>query len=186
MRSLRFLGILLAIALIAGSLLLERGTRQPGSAGGEEHADQPGYSARDAEVIETGPDGRPRYRLHAARIEQQPRDASIALTDIRMTYRTEAGTDWQLTAEHGRMPEDAHRIELEGSVVASGLPLDSREVARITTERLAFDTRTERIATRSPVAIDWSGQRLTSLGAVADLKGHRLSLESKVHGRFTP
>ncbi|MBK7250574.1 MAG: LPS export ABC transporter periplasmic protein LptC [Gammaproteobacteria bacterium] len=187
MRPLHVIGILLALALIGGSLLLQqRSAQQPVSAAPEERAEQPGYSARDAEIVETGPDGLPRYRLHAARIEQMPRDARITLADIRMTFRAETGTDWTLTARRGRMPEDARRIELDGSVVASGQLPRSRETARLVTEQLAFDTEAELLVTRAPVAIDWSGQRLVSLGAVADLRTHRLSLESKVHGHFTP
>lgn len=184
---LRLLGLLALLVLIAGSLLLGRDTQQlePAAADAPPGA-QPGYSARDAEIVETGPDGRPRYRLHAERIVQQPRDASVALQEITMTYRTEAGRDWQLTAERGRVPENARRIELEGSVVATGLPLRSRELARITTDRLSFDTQTERLITRAPVSVDWSGQRLTARGLVADLKEQHLSLESDVHGRFTP
>lgn len=184
---LRIAGALAALALIAASFFLTRALRDAETEiAGERAIEQPGYSARDVEIVETGLDGRPRYRLHAARIEQQPRVSSIFMHDIALTYRTESGRDWLLTAERGRMPQDARLIQLEGSVVAAGLPPGSQQTARISTEELAFDTQAERLATGAPVAIDWSGHRLTALGLIANLKEQRLSLESRVHGRFTP
>lgn len=184
---LRIAGAFAALALIAASFLLGRSLREAETGiAGERAVEQPGYSARDVEIVETNADGRPRYRLHAARIEQRPLEASILLHEIAMTWRTESGLDWQLRADRGRMPQDARRIWLQGSVVASGLPPRSQQTARISTEELAFDTQSERLFTRAPVAIDWSGHRLTALGLVANLKEGRLSLESRVHGRFTP
>lgn len=184
---LRIAGALAALALIAASFLLGRDMREAQSeVPGEPTVEQPGYSARDAEIVETAADGQPRYRLHAARIEQQPRESSIEMYDIDMSYRTEAGLDWQLTADRGRMPQDARHVLLQGSVVVSGLPPRTEHVARISTEELSFDMQSERLYTQAPVAIDWSGHRLTALGLVANLKEQRLSLESRVHGRFTP
>jgi len=47
-----------------------------------------GYSARDAQIIETGPDGRARFTLQAALIEQQPATRDIVLTDIDMRLQS--------------------------------------------------------------------------------------------------
>ena len=46
----------------------------------------PGYAARDAEVIETGYDGRERYRLKAAVIRQQTESGVIDLEQLEMNY----------------------------------------------------------------------------------------------------
>jgi LPS export ABC transporter protein LptC len=175
------------VALVIAVLVIGRGAREaaPGVRALSE-IEQPGYSARDAQVVETGPDGRPRYRLTAELIEQQPRDGSIRLESIAMRYRTEDGADWRLTAERGLMPQSARRIELEGDVRVTGVPTGSRSPATISTERLQLDTQTEQVTTREPVALEWSGVRLTARGMVADLKAERLSLESDVDGRFTP
>ena len=42
----------------------------------------PGYAAHDAEVIETGYDGRERYRLNAKVIRQQTETGVIDLEDV--------------------------------------------------------------------------------------------------------
>ena len=83
----RPLGYVAIISVVAGSYFL-------GVAGrGDDTADSavttspdPGYAARDAEVIETGFDGRERYRLNARVIRQQSETGAIDLEDLRMDY----------------------------------------------------------------------------------------------------
>ena len=46
----------------------------------------PGYAARDAVIIETGYDGRERYRLNAQVIRQQIETGNIDLEHLEMDY----------------------------------------------------------------------------------------------------
>lgn len=181
------IGLAIVVAIIAGVMLLGRTDRATDAAMTEDpRASNPGYSARDAVIIETGEDGRPRYRLQAETIRQQPNDLTVTLEDLALQYAGEDGTLWNASADRGVVPQSGDRIDLAGDVVLTGM-LDGTEVpARIETERLAFDTRAEVATTDAPVTITWAGERITSRGLRADLQSQRLRLESEVHGSYSP
>ena len=179
--------VLVIVAVIAGSVLLGR-ARQPAVSTVKDAAtSQPSsYAARDAEIIETGSDGRPLYTLQAELIEQRPGDSTVQLERVEMDYRDGSGNRWRVRARNGVILEDAARVELEGDVQVAGTPPGNYEDAEITTEQLSFDTRRDVVSTSEPVTLRWAGRELTARGLVADLKDRKLRLESDVHGRFTP
>jgi LPS export ABC transporter protein LptC len=178
---------LAVLAVIAGSLLLGR-SRQPvtTTVSGSAEAAAGAYAARDAEIVETGPDGRPLYTLHADRIEQKPDAATVQLEGVEMNYRDASGNRWIVRAAEGRILDDASRVELAGRVRVAGTPPGDYADATIATERLTFDTQRDLVTTKEPVTINWSGRELTGRGLVADLKAQHVRLESDVHGSFTP
>jgi LPS export ABC transporter protein LptC len=107
----RIFTALAVLAVIAGSLLLGR-SRQPAPSTVTDSGDAAGssYAARDAEIVETGADGRPLYTLHADLIEQKPEAATVQLAGVDMDYRDASGNRWRARAEQGRILEDASRI----------------------------------------------------------------------------
>jgi LPS export ABC transporter protein LptC len=173
--------------MIVGSLLLGR-SPEPAARTVAASSDPAAssYSARDAEVIETGLDGRPLYTLQAEVIEQKSDATTVHLEGVEMDYRDASGNRWQVRAEQGRILEDASRVELEGSVRVAGTPPGEYEDALIMTERLTFDALRDVVTTRDAVTLVWSGREITARGLVADLKARHLRLESDVHGSFTP
>jgi LPS export ABC transporter protein LptC len=183
----RILTGLVVLAVIAGTLLLGR-SRQPITQTVAESADASGssYAARDAEIVETGADGRPLYTLHADLIEQNSAAATVQLEGVDMDYRDASGNRWSVRAEQGRILEDASLIELAGRVRVAGTPPGEYEDALITTEQLTFDAQRDLVTTREPVTFNWSGRELRGRGLVADLKAQHVRLESDVHGSFTP
>lgn len=194
----RILALVVVLALLAGTFFFGHGESardQPvtsTTAGGDT-----GYSARDAEIVETGVDGKPRYRLEADRITQQPHDGMVNLEHVTMHYRTDLGEEWRLRADHGELPEDARNVRLDGSVLVQG-PLASASHAKsdqataertmpeleLTTEHLNVDTLEQVVTTPDPVTVLWSGERIDGIGLWANLKEQRLRLESHVHGLF--
>ena len=158
----------------------------------------PGYAARDAEVIETGFDGRERYRLKAAVIRQQTESGVIELERLEMDYHrnTQAtagdapaiignpGEIWHLTSDHGQVREEGNDVELNGNVRLTGPPQGGVEPLSLTTETLRINTPTEFIETDAPVKLRWSGHEIDAVGMRADLKAGTLSLESDVNGHF--
>jgi LPS export ABC transporter protein LptC len=160
----------------------------------------PGYAARDAEVIETGYDGRERYRLKAAVIRQQTESGVIDLERLEMNYHREAqatpgdapATDnqasevWHLTSDHGQVREEGNDVELKGDVRLTGAAQGDAEPLSLTTETLRINTPTEFIETDAPVTLRWAGHKLDAVGMRADLKAGTLSLESDVNGHFSP
>lgn len=204
MRIPRPLGIGIVIALVAGVYFISRMSR--GSDTDDAAAPQlrdPGYAARDAEVIETGEDGRERYRLTAERIRQQSETGEIELERLAMNYRpTEESTDtgskpassnapgalsaWRVTADRGGVQANGDQVRLDGNVHVIGPAPGSGAPVELNTEVLFMSLDAEVIRTESPVAVQFSGHRLTAVGLQADLKARTLRLESDVHGTFTP
>jgi LPS export ABC transporter protein LptC len=159
----------------------------------------PGYAARDAVVVETGFDGRERYRLNARVIHQQIDSSVIDLEDLEMEYHpaaqervageapTAAGDEkWHLESDRGQVRADGDDVQLDGNVVLKGQAPGTGEPITLSTETMRINTPTEFIETDAPVRLRWSGHQLDALGMRADLKAGTLRLESKVHGTFTP
>jgi len=184
---IRGLTTLIVIAIIVGAALLgQQRFKQNAPAPAQPHTEEPGYAARDAELIETGADGRPLYRLNAEVIRQQPKDDSAQLDKVRMTYRAENSSQWSLSADHGSVRENNEYIELVGDVRVIGLLPGATDLAQILTERLSFNTQSEVATTDDPVTLVWGHRELHGTGLVASLKDRQVKLESGVHGRFTP
>lgn len=152
----------------------------------------PGYAARDAEVIETGYDGRERYRLKAGVIRQQTESGLIDLEKLEMNYHriaqpgADAGEVWHLTSDRGQVRANGDDVELTGNVRVTGPAQSGAEPLSLSTESLRINTPTEFIETDAPVKLRWSGHELDARGMRADLKAGTLSLESDVNGHFFP
>ncbi len=149
-------------------------------------AQSPGYSARDAVLIETGADGLPMYTLRAAEIRQQPASRTALLAQVEMQFRDAAGQVWHGRANEARVSDQASEVDLTGAVTLSGLLPGTTEPARISTDRLSVDTRAEVVETKDPVTLDWGGQQIRARGLLAQLREQRVQLESNVHGRYAP
>jgi LPS export ABC transporter protein LptC len=161
----------------------------------------PGYAARDATVIETGYDGRERYRLNASVIRQQTESGVIELEKLAMDYHpdaqdrlsgkpapalTAATEVWHLTSDSGEVRADGDDVQLTGNVRVTGPAPDTGEPLSLSTESLRINTPTEFIETQAPVKLRWSGHEIDALGLEADLKAGTLRLESDVNGHFFP
>jgi LPS export ABC transporter protein LptC len=202
----RPLAYVAVIAVISVAYFIGRGGRDSG--GGDDASalpPDPGYAARDAEVIETGYDGRERYRLSAKVIRQQSETAAIELESLSMLYHPgaqpgltgeaapapspagkTADDSWQLTSDHGQVRADGDDVLLSGNVRVTGPAPGTGLPLQLTTSELRINTPTEFIETRAPVKLLLSGNELDAVGMQADLKAGRLRLESEVHGRFAP
>ena len=198
----RPLGFVALIVVIAAAYYIGRSGR------GGEDADamavtvpDPGYAARDAEIIETGYDGRERYRLKAAVIRQQLDANVIELERLEMDYHpgsqaavpgeapvsaAAARENWHVTSDHGRVRANGDDVMLSGNVVVTGAEPASGDPLTLKTRSLRINTPTEFIETRDPVTVRWSAHELTAVGMKYDLKTGKLRLESDVHGEFFP
>jgi lipopolysaccharide export system protein LptC len=174
--------ILLAIAWLA----LNGETSGPAApAPASVSAQSPGYSARDALLIETGMDGLAMYTLHAADIREQ--SARVALLEqVEMQFRDPAGQLWQARANQARVTDQAAQVDLSGDVAVSGLLPGTAGPVRISTDRLSVDTRSGIVETADAVKIESNGGQLTGRGLVANLREQRIRLESQVHGHYAP
>lgn len=145
-----------------------------------------GYSASGAEILQTGIDGAPRYRMQATRVEQRPTTREVRLESVQMQVRDSRDGQWHLTARGGLMAEDASRVELAGDVHVSGVRGPGEAPMEIRSETLAYDADAQRVSSRDDVTIELEGRQLAAHGMSADLKARNVQLESRVHGRFVP
>jgi LPS export ABC transporter protein LptC len=196
----RPIGLALMIAVIAGAYFVGRSGRSDTVADtGTDSLPDPGYAARDAQVIETGYDGRERYRLNAKVIRQQSATGVIDLETLDMDYYPDAqaklpgekptsskaaGELWHLKSDRGQVRADGDDVQLNGNVVVTGHAPQSVEPLVLSTDSMRINTPTEFIETSAPVIFRWAGQELSALGMQADLKVGTLRLESDVHGSF--
>jgi LPS export ABC transporter protein LptC len=160
----------------------------------------PGYAAHDAVIIETGYDGRERYRLNAKVIRQQTDGGTIELESLDMDYhpgaqpgiageaRSSVPNDetWHLRSDQGVVRADGDDVLLKGNVRVTGAKPGAGQPMVLSTSELRMNTPTEYIETSAPVTLSLSGHEVHAVGMKADLKAGTLSLESRVHGQFSP
>jgi LPS export ABC transporter protein LptC len=187
----RVLGVLLGVAAIAAAwVLLDRRelmrSIEPEAPKAAARAPVPGYSARHAEIVETGRDGRPMYIVRAETIQQDPAEQSVTLATVRMEMIDQTGQRWTARSDYGQIYQGQSTVQLTGDVLVSGTFKGSKDPAEIATDRLWFDTVANIVKTTSPVTLNWAGRRMQSNGLSANLKDQSLKLESSVHGLFTP
>jgi LPS export ABC transporter protein LptC len=200
-RFARPLGTVAVIAVVATAYFLARASRgEDTEAASAALPPDPGYAALDAEVIETGYDGRERYRLNAKVIRQQIDSSLIDLEQLQMDYHPGAqarvpgektapdgsGDEvWHLRSDSGQVRADGDDIELVGNVHVTGSAPGSGDPISLKTARMRINTPTEFIQTDERVTLLWSGHELVAKGLKADLKAGTLRLESDVHGEFS-
>ena len=184
----RVLGTALLIALaVAG--LLRLSSEQIGTTPRSQATPampNPGYSARDATLIETGADGRPMYTVHAATVRQVPESQVVNLTLVQLLFRDPKGQLWHGSSDRGLILDEAARVDMIGNVKLWGLLPGTDEDAHISTDALHVNTQTEVITTQDPVMLDWSRQHLRARGMIVRLKSSQVALESDVYGVFLP
>jgi lipopolysaccharide export system protein LptC len=178
------LAMLLLVA-VAGWLTLQRvpGVATPPA---RPTVQEPGYTATDAHLVETGADGKPLYALQARTIRQQPQSRDIALEEVHMNFNDPDGGSWSARADHGLVQPESSEVQLSGRVDVTGTFAGSPQPAHIMTDTLSVDTHTQVIRTPAPVELDWAGGIMQARGLYASLKNHSIRLEADVRGHFEP
>jgi len=183
----RIFAFLTVVAVAIGSLLLlarQGGMPQTTTVSRSDAND--GYSARDAQLWETGSNGLPLYTVNAALIRELPRHDSVQLTRVDLTFLDPSGNKWLATAERGDIKRGSGQVELAGNVHVTAAVQGAHAPILIRTDALTFDSHTDRVSTADPVTLLWAGQQLNAKGLIVNLKTHRLQLESQIHAIVTP
>jgi LPS export ABC transporter protein LptC len=172
--------ILAIVGIIIGALILgEGGPASTVKPAGEESTEVPGYSARNAEVTQTGDDGRPEFVVVSPLIRQQANDERVQLDAPRMTFVSAENGTWHAQSRSGLIRADGASVDLHGDVKMEGQLSGSPVVIRTST--IAFDTHTEIARTPAFFTVDARGGTLDATGLVANLKDGTLELESNPH-----
>jgi lipopolysaccharide export system protein LptC len=192
MKIYRVMAALALIALIGGFVLL---------GGQHEHSPSPspvitreipqepdGYAAKDARLVQTGPDGRPLYIVEAEHMQQHPGLGTVDMEQVQVGFHDDTGNLWQATGNHGVLGQTTGQVDLAGNVHAYGLLPGTQNEANLNTEHLHVDTQAQKVRTQDPVTMVTSDQhnQVHSLGLYADLKTGHVVLESNVHGVYLP
>jgi LPS export ABC transporter protein LptC len=199
---LRIAGALGLVAVVAIAFFVGRAGRgDNGTDAASRPPPDPGYAARDAEVIETGYDGRERYRLRAEVVRQKIDSSVIELEQLEMRYRPgaqplvageqaptteQAAEVWNLTSDRGEMRANGDDILLTGDVHVTGPAPGGGAPVSLTTTTMRINTPTRFIETDAPVTLRWAGHTMNAQGLEADLNRGSLRLKSNLHGTFTP
>src|SRR5262245_34708049 len=174
---LRVVIVLAIIGIIIGALFLGQGGPVPTVTPGTGNAgDVPGYSARNAEVTQTGDDGRVMFTVVSPLIRQQANDERVQLDAPRITFTSVENGTWHAQARSGLIQADGSIVDLHGDVKMDGMLSDSPVV--ITTSTISFDTRTEIARTPAHVTIKARGGTLEGSGLIANLKDSSVQIES--------
>ncbi|MFZ0501699.1 MAG: LPS export ABC transporter periplasmic protein LptC [Steroidobacteraceae bacterium] len=182
----RILAILTIVAVIVASILLSRQqSATPAATAVQPNEWDEGYSAQNAQLVETGADGLPLYTLNAATMRQLPNADQVQLTQVQMTFRDPNGDPWTATADRGEVEQGSQHVQLAGDVHISGTIAGAAGEAQLFTATLSVDLRTDLVNTKDPVQMLWGGRQLSSTGVVANLKDDRVQLESAVHGTYS-
>jgi LPS export ABC transporter protein LptC len=176
--------ILLSVAVLVAVLIMSRGSGTATTRASQAEAyEQPGYSARNARVIETDEQGQPVYRVEAAVVRQRPNDSRVQLAAPRMSILTADGDTVHVQARSGQIREDGSEIQLFGDVKLdgelSGTPVE------VATSILYYDTPTQLVRVPAPVTYRQARGTMEASGLTADLKQSLITLES-VNGQFEP
>jgi LPS export ABC transporter protein LptC len=176
--------ILLSVAVLIGVFVLSRNSGNVTAPSSQvQPYEQPGYSARNARVVETDENGRPVYRVEAALVRQRPNDSRVQLAAPRMSLETSEGDTVNVEARSGQIREDGSEVHLFGDVKLngelSGTPIE------VETSILKYQTATELVTVPAPVVFRQRRGSMEAPGLVADLKRGLITLES-VNGKFDP
>ena len=145
--------------------------------------DDLGFAATEAELIETGADGAPLYRLRAQRIAQQRPDAEVVLTDPRLSYVDRTQGTWTLQSERGTLSADRQSVAFAGAVRARRTQARA-PLLDLRTDALQVDLKRRLADTAAPVDIEWGRARLTAAGMHADMVSGLFVLSGDGHGRL--
>ncbi len=182
----RIFAALVFIVVIGGTILFGGPQGETTATTIIEEPHEPGYAARNAKLVQTGPDGHPLYTVDADVIRQQPNDDTVQLERATLGFYDANGALWTARGDEGQVGQDTGKVELSGNVHVEGTPQGTSQPAQISTPHLAFDTNTKIVSTKAPVTLTWSGQQIKGKGMRATLNDGRVQLESAVHGTAVP
>ncbi len=146
--------------------------------------DPPGYVALDAEVTETGADGRPLYRLLAERVERTANGGQVTLHKPRLRYAPTAGSNWTLQADSGELLPDSQHVTLKGAIVATGSNVDDPPLT-LRTEQLAVDMLQQHADTDGRVYMEQQNMQLNALGLHLNLRELTWTLDGDGHFKLS-
>lgn len=150
--------------------------------GGERPEDQPSIILHGARAVSHKPDGNEEYEVEAETLTFFEIGQRAELTYPRVKL---FGNDaqWQVSANKGEMDQDRKIIHLSGSVRARR---GGTEPIEVTTDRMVYDARDERMTIPVPVEVHHPGGVTRAGELEADLEHGLLLMDEGVETRYAP
>ena len=180
MKRLWWLMALLAVVGIIAWLSPDRFTSSATDDAANAEGSSPGYVALDADLTETGLDGRPLYRLQATHIARAANSELISLTQPRLSYQPAPDTQWTLRADSGALQPDGQLLSFDGAIEASGGNADDPPIT-LRTASLAVNLQQQRADTDARVYLEQNRMQLNALGLHLNLRLLTWTLDGDGH-----
>ncbi|MFK8017598.1 MAG: LPS export ABC transporter periplasmic protein LptC [Gammaproteobacteria bacterium] len=142
-----------------------------------------GYYLKGAVLSATDDSGIVRYQLRAERIDHDPVDGMITLSNLELDYGNTANV-WRVNAASGTMPKSNNRIALAGDVTTRLLNAASHGATQMSSATLDINLRDETAVTEDAVTVMFEGGGLDAIGLDVDLANETFTLRSDVKGVF--
>ncbi len=146
----------------------------------------PGYYLQGASILGTDEEGQALFRVQAASAEELPAQNRLLLSDVAVSYQSEAQVPWVLTATQGHAFLDETYLDFSGEVELIRSEQPDSGPMMIRTSSLRLEPETFDVHTDGPVSLYFGDRRLDAIGLSANLKAERMALESDIHGEFGP
>jgi LPS export ABC transporter protein LptC len=142
-----------------------------------------GYYLTDAVLSTTDDSGIVRYQLRASRIDHQPNDGVIALSELELDYGNDKNL-WRVSAQRGLMPRSGDQIALSGEVTTTLQSAAAHGATQMVSDYMDVDIAGETATTDAPVIVRFVEGELRAVGLDVDLANETITLRSNVQGVF--
>lgn len=131
------------------------------------------------DIVRTGPNGLPQYRLQAKRIEHfESQDKSLMLAPRLVTLMKDRPSS-TASAQSAVATDHQNRIELSGDVVMTRAAFADQPATRLTTPKATLLVQEERAFTDAPVQVQRGVSTLQGIGMVFDHKTQQIRVLSE-------
>ena len=156
-----------------------------GKTTGDESDLSAGYYLTGVALTGTDALGEIKFRLTAERVDHNPADGTIAMTNLALDYGTDK-SPWMMHARSGWMPMSNDEINLSGAVEVQNDDINKNGSTTIRSETLHVDISTQSASTGDPVTITVGRGSLQGVGLEVDFANERFNILSEVSGVFDP
>jgi lipopolysaccharide export system protein LptC len=130
----------------------------------------------------TDEQGRPRYRLSAARMNHFLEEERTELIEPRFVQASPNGEDLRVRSSHALVTRNGEQVVFAGQVEATRSATPGEDALKLVTSHLTVHPEHETMTTQAPVAITSARWNLSGVGMRVDAKARVFKLLSRVKG----
>ncbi len=128
--------------------------------------------------------GKPQHRLEGELLRQVKRDEQANLTHPTLTWYSETGSPWQITALRSIALPDGSQISFEGQAEIKRITQSDHKQLKITSEKFVVRPDEQTISSELLVTIEVADGQATAVGFLANLADEEIQLLNQVEGVY--